>query len=48
MPQRSRVLWRGISVDLFAQYEVGRVVTWYSVSSCTADESVARNFVSSD
>ena len=46
MPKINRTLWRGISVDLYDSYEVGKVITWWSVSSCTADETVARNFVS--
>lgn len=45
MPQQRRNLWRGISADLYDQYEVGKIITWWSVSSCTADESVARNFM---
>jgi predicted DNA-binding WGR domain protein len=45
LPQQKRQLWRGISVDLFDQYPVGKTVTWWGVSSCTSDESVARNFM---
>ena len=45
MPKANRTLWRGISVDLFDQYAEGSVVTWWSVSSCTADENIARNFM---
>lgn len=45
MPPQNRSLWRGISVDLYDQYEVGKTITWWSVSSCTADETVARNFM---
>ena len=35
---QARTLWRGVSVDLYDQYEEGRTVTWWSVSSCTSDE----------
>lgn len=45
MPKQNRLLWRGISVDLYDQYEVGKTITWWSISSCTADENVARNFM---
>ena len=46
MEQKKRTLWRGISVDLFNEYEVGKVITWWSVSSCTSEQSVARRFMS--
>jgi len=45
LPAKKRTLWRGISVDLFEQYKVGNTITWWGVSSCTSDESVARNFM---
>jgi hypothetical protein len=45
MPKANRTLWRGISVDLYNEYQEGKVITWWSVSSCTADENVARNFM---
>jgi predicted DNA-binding WGR domain protein len=44
LPQQNCKLWRGISVDLYDQYKVGNTITWWSVSSCTSDESVARGF----
>jgi len=44
LPQQKCQLWRGISVDLYDQYKVGTTVTWWSVSSCTSDEAVARGF----
>ncbi|EQC27310.1 hypothetical protein SDRG_05006 [Saprolegnia diclina VS20] len=47
MPKKSQVLWRGISVDLFDQYEEGKVITWWGVSSTTSDENVARGFMNS-
>ena len=46
LPKKNVTLWRGISVDLFEQYKVGETITWWGVSSCTSDESVARNFMS--
>ena len=46
MPKRPTNLWRGIAADLFEQYKEGEIITWWSVSSCTADENVARNFMS--
>ena len=42
LPQKKRTLWRGISVDLSEQYKVGSTITWWGVSSCTADESVCK------
>jgi len=44
LPQQACELWRGIGVDLYDQYKVGSVITWWSVSSCTSDEKVARGF----
>jgi len=40
-----RTLYRGISVDLYDQYAEGSDVVWWSVSSCTAERSVAENFM---
>ena len=37
-PTQARTLWRGVSVDLYDQYEEDRTITWWSVSSCTSDE----------
>jgi predicted DNA-binding WGR domain protein len=45
LPQRKKTLWRGVGVDLFPQYKVGTFIIWWGVSSCTSDESVARNFM---
>merc|ERR1711935_1326886 len=45
LPSQKATLWRGISVDLFDQYKVGSTITWWSVSSCTSDEKVARSFM---
>merc|ERR1711924_189764 len=44
MKKQAGTLWRGIAVDLFDEYEVGKVITWWTVSSCTSDEKVARGF----
>jgi acetoin utilization deacetylase AcuC-like enzyme/uracil DNA glycosylase len=38
-------LWRGVALDLRAQYPHGGVVTWWGVSSCTSKLSVARGFL---
>merc|ERR1711972_99002 len=45
MPQQKKTLWRGIGVDLYDQYTKGSTVTWWGVSSCTADINVAKNFM---
>jgi len=45
LPQQTRTLWRGVGVDLFSQYKLGSTIVWWGVSSCTSDESVARNFM---
>lgn len=45
MPRAEGLLWRGVAADLYDTYEEGKVVTWWSVSSCTSDERVARNFM---
>merc|ERR1719245_2610619 len=45
MPKKAKTLWRGVGVDLYDQYKKDSTVTWWGVSSCTADQSVARNFM---
>ncbi|MFF0215314.1 ADP-ribosyltransferase domain-containing protein [Streptomyces vinaceus] len=47
LPARTEPLWRGVSLDLRAQYPVGRTVTWWGVSSCTSELHVARSFLGS-
>ena len=47
LPTNAVRLWRGVSVDLSKQYEVGSTITWWGVSSCTSDEAVARGFAGS-
>jgi hypothetical protein len=38
-------LWRGVALDLRAQYPRGGTVVWWGVSSCTSKLSVARAFL---
>jgi predicted DNA-binding WGR domain protein len=45
LPKNEFTLWRGISVDLYSQYKVGNTITWWGISSCTADQQVAKNFM---
>lgn len=47
LPAQKRPLWRGVALDLRSQYPVGRTVTWWGVSSCTSELSVARAFLGS-
>ncbi|MET9604851.1 ADP-ribosyltransferase domain-containing protein [Streptomyces sp. NPDC006512] len=47
LPARTEPLWRGVSLDLRAQYPLGRTVTWWGVSSCTSKVGVARAFLGS-
>ncbi|MFE2142252.1 ADP-ribosyltransferase domain-containing protein [Streptomyces sp. NPDC059456] len=47
LPAQTRPLWRGVSLDLRAQYPLGRTVTWWGVSSCTSELNVARSFLGS-
>ncbi|MCX5195619.1 ADP-ribosyltransferase domain-containing protein [Streptomyces sp. NBC_00249] len=47
LPAHTQPLWRGVSLDLRAQYPVGRTVTWWGVSSCTSERNVARSFLGS-
>lgn len=47
LPAQTRPLWRGVPLDLRAQYPVGRTVTWWGVSSCTSELGVARAFLGS-
>ncbi|WP_405758955.1 ADP-ribosyltransferase domain-containing protein [Streptomyces sp. NBC_00073] len=47
LPAHTQPLWRGVSLDLRAQYPLGRTVTWWGVSSCTSELSVARSFLGS-
>ncbi|SCL73254.1 ADP-ribosyltransferase domain-containing protein [Micromonospora peucetia] len=45
LPARTEPLWRGVSLDLRAQYPLGGTVTWWGVSSCTSKLSVAQGFL---
>ncbi|MGW4793084.1 ADP-ribosyltransferase domain-containing protein [Nonomuraea sp. NPDC004297] len=45
LPVRTEPLWRGVALDLRAQYPLGRTVTWWGVSSCTSKLGVARSFL---
>ncbi len=45
LPKMCAKLWRGIAVDLFDEYEPGKVITWWSISSCTAAKPVAQGFM---
>ncbi|MFH8935263.1 ADP-ribosyltransferase domain-containing protein [Streptomyces griseosporeus] len=47
LPAYTQPLWRGVSLDLRAQYPLGRTVTWWGVSSCTSELKVARAFLGS-
>ncbi|MBR7836731.1 hypothetical protein KDL01_25850 [Actinospica durhamensis] len=47
LPVRTEPLWRGVSLDMRAQYARGRTVTWWGVSSCTSKPSVAQSFLGS-
>ncbi|WP_412078857.1 ADP-ribosyltransferase domain-containing protein [Streptomyces xanthophaeus] len=47
LPARTEPLWRGVALDLRAQYPLGRTVTWWGVSSCTSEPGVARAFLGS-
>ncbi|MGW2253941.1 ADP-ribosyltransferase domain-containing protein [Kitasatospora sp. NPDC001660] len=47
LPARTAPLWRGVPLDLRAQYPLGRTVTWWGVSSCTSEPGVARSFLGS-
>ncbi|WP_309063001.1 ADP-ribosyltransferase domain-containing protein [Streptomyces sp.] len=47
LPVRTEPLWRGVSLDLRAQYPLGRTVTWWGVSSCTSELGVAKAFLGS-
>ncbi|MEU9034524.1 ADP-ribosyltransferase domain-containing protein [Streptomyces sp. NPDC048352] len=45
LPVRTEPLYRGVALDLRAQYPLGRTVTWWGVSSCTPKLGVARGFL---
>ncbi|MFF2043704.1 ADP-ribosyltransferase domain-containing protein [Kitasatospora sp. NPDC058170] len=47
LPSRTEPLWRGVPLDLRAQYPLGGTVTWWGVSSCTSQPGVARAFLGS-
>lgn len=44
LPAQKGKLYRGISVDLYDTYKVGSTITWWSVSSTTSEQKVARDF----
>ncbi len=45
LPARKESLWRGVSLDMRPQYPLGRVVTWWGVSSCSSQRGVATGFM---
>jgi len=45
LPRRTESLWRGVPLDLRAQYPLGRTITWWGVSSCTSKLGVAQAFL---
>jgi uracil DNA glycosylase len=45
LPVRKEPLWRGVGLDLRAQYPLGQTVTWWGVSSCTSKLGVAQAFL---
>lgn len=47
LPARTEPLWRGVSLDLRAQYQLGRTRDVVGVSSCTSKLGVARAFLGS-
>lgn len=47
LPKKQTTLWRGITADLYNDYKVGDVKTWWGISSCTSDKDVAHAFMSS-
>lgn len=44
LPATSKPLYRGVALDLRAQYKAGSKVTWWAVSSCTQSLAVANSF----
>jgi len=44
MSSGEKMLYRGVDVDLSAQYPQGQEVCWWAVSSCTPDLKVAKSF----
>jgi hypothetical protein len=47
MRGHTETLWRGVALDLRPQYPSGGTVTWWGVSSCTSELSVAQGFLGS-
>lgn len=44
IPRFSKMLYRGVALDLSSQYKLGTEVTWWAVSSCTPSLKVASSF----
>merc|ERR1711997_168366 len=44
LPKAKKNLYRGVALDLSAQYKVGSEITWWAISSCTPDRKVADSF----
>jgi len=44
LPRSSKMLYRGVALNLSAQYRQGSEVTWWAVSSCTPELKVASSF----
>jgi len=47
LPKQKRTLYRGLAVNLYDKWTEGETITFWGVSSCTSDLSVAQNFAKS-
>eukprot|EP01059_Diplonema_ambulator_P014458 TRINITY_DN25370_c0_g1_i1.p1 TRINITY_DN25370_c0_g1~~TRINITY_DN25370_c0_g1_i1.p1 ORF type:complete len:564 (+),score=227.69 TRINITY_DN25370_c0_g1_i1:36-1694(+) len=45
LPTVKRSAFRGVGIDLAAQYPKGAKVTWWAVNSCTPDLNIAKTFL---
>jgi uracil DNA glycosylase len=43
-----RVVWRGVQLDLSSEFRVGATITWWSISSSSAERTVAESFFSAE
>ena len=44
LPTKAKNVYRGVGLDLQKEYSIGKVITWWGVSSCTASFPVAQGF----
>ncbi|CAF1095030.1 unnamed protein product [Rotaria sp. Silwood1] len=45
LPTVKEVVWRGIPMDIGKNFTVNKIVTWWSINSCSSSVDVIKNFL---